>query len=234
MNSNKVLKRAGSQASPTGTHRPPTGTHRPPTGTHRPPTGFHQSPSSNRVISKDEVKAQNTAQELIQRAQAEAEMIRAQAVEFRQRAYDEGYSEGLEQGKQELVSTILQMNRENDERFSVIEEEIVKLAIHVSQKIINRELTSAPDVVVSLVTKALGAVRHQTQIFLRVSTDDFETIQEHKPQLLELLSRAQDIDIRSDSSISQGSCRIESELGIIDAQLEKQLSMLEQILLGQQ
>jgi type III secretion protein L len=221
----KVIKGGGASLSP-----PPAAAPRPPA------VGYNSTayapPAQNRVISGAEVKAQSSAHDIIRQAQSEAERIRYQAEEYRQRGYEEGYNEGLEQGKQELTQTILGINRQNEERFRNYEPELVRLAVRIAEKIIGQQVQVNPETVVHIVAKALGAVRHQREIFIRVNPDDYNVIQEHKSMLLEKLSRAQDIDIRPDPNIHPGSCRIESELGTIDANLTHQLEAIERVLLG--
>ncbi|MCB9638799.1 MAG: type III secretion system stator protein SctL [Myxococcales bacterium] len=218
----KVIKGGGATLGPPPAARPAVGGY----------SGGYSNPASNRVISAADVKAQSSAQEIVQKAQMDAERIRAQAEEYRQRGYEEGYQAGLEEGKQELTDTILQLNQQNQDRFRNYEPELVKLAMRIAEKIIGEQVKIAPETVVGIVSKALGNVRHQREIYVRVNPDDYDTIQEHKPMLLERLSRAQDIDIRPDANISPGSCRIESEIGTIDANLKNQLAAIERALLG--
>lgn len=222
----KVIKAGGSALGPPPAARPAIGAY---SGT--PPNTFGQ-PAPNRVISGAEIKAQGSAQEIILKAQSDAERIRMQAEEYRQRGFEEGYQAGFEEGKQELTATILDLNRQNQERFKHYEPELVKLAMRIAEKIIGEQVKISPETVVGIVSKALGNVRHQRDIYVRVNPDDYDTIMQHKPVLLERLSRAQDIDIRPDANIAAGSCRIESEIGTIDANLQNQLAAIERALLG--
>ena len=196
--------------------------------------GGYSRPSGNRgVMSGEEVRAKSTAQEIIQRAQEEAALIRSQAEEFRQKGYEDGYAEGTNVSKAEWSETILRINRENDAKFRYFEHDLVRLAVRVAEKIIGEQLRLEPSSITQIVANALGGVRHQREIYLRVNPEDFEVVREHKYLLLEQLSRAQDIDIRPDPDVERGGCLIESETGTIEATLDKQLDAIQKILLGE-
>lgn len=200
----------------------------------RPPgPAYPPRPNPNAVISAEDVKARTSAQEIIRHAQEEAALIRAQAEEFRQKGYDDGFQEGLEQGKAELTETLLRLNREHEAQFLYFERDLVKLAIRIAEKIVGDNLRTDPNSVTDIVANALNPVRHQREIYLRVNPEDFETIRTHKNVLLQQLSRAQDIDIRPDAGVSKGGCLIESPTGTIEATLEKQLESIQKILLGE-
>ncbi len=223
----KVIKGSGSPAYP-----PADNAYRPAS---RPSAGGYPRPGGSRsVMSGEEVKAKSAAQEIIQRAQEEAALIRSQAEDYRQKGYDDGYAEGTDTGKAEWTETILRINRENDAKFKYFEHDLVRLAVRVAEKIIGEQLRLEPGSITQIVANALGGVRHQREIFLRVNPDDFEVVRENKYLLLEQLSRAQDLDIRPDPAVEQGGCLIESETGTIEATLDKQLDSIQKILLGEE
>ena len=184
------------------------------------------------VIDREEVQARSQAHEIVQRAQSDARMIRGQAEEFRQRGYEEGYAAGHEEGKAQLTETILTLNRETEARWKEIEPDMIRLAVRVAEKIIGHSLETDPDVIIQIVAEALTAARHQREIYVRVNPADYETVVSHKRELVDQLSRARDIDVRSDPNVTAGGCLVDSEVGTIDATLESQLSVLERILLG--
>jgi type III secretion system HrpE/YscL family protein len=185
-----------------------------------------------RVMRQDHVEAENKAKEIIREAMLQADDIRANAHEHNRKGFEEGHQQGFEQGKSEWTERILQMNRENEARFMHFERDLVRLGLHIAEKIIGEQLRVEPNTITEIVAKAIHGVRHQKEIFIRVSPEDYETISASKFRLIEQLSRAQDIDIRADPEIQQGGCLIESETGSIDASLEKQIAAIEKILLG--
>lgn len=204
----------------------------PPSGYPAPSSGYPASSRPGGVISRDEVEARSKVDEILQQAQMKAEEIRSKAEDYRQMGYEAGYQEGFEAGKAQLTETILELNRATEDKFKQFEPELVRLAVKIAEKIIGHQAAINPDLVVQIVGKALGSVRHQREIYLRVNAEDYETLAANKPVLLDRLSRAQDIDIRPDPNIPRGGCRIESEIGTVEASVDKQLAAIERVLLG--
>lgn len=198
-----------------------------------PRSGLARGGGGNRVVQRGVAEAQNSAQEIILKAQQEAEQIRSQAEEYRQKGLEEGLVEGREIGKAEMTEAILRMNRENEARYRHFERDLVKLSLTIAEKIVGEQMRVEPNTITDIVANALQAVRHQREIYIRVNTEDYETIAAQKYMLVEQLSRASDIDIRPDPEIERGGCLVESEQGTIDASLEKQLNAIEKILLGE-
>ncbi len=227
-----VIKKGGGGVIKKGAGANYSSTNAPATSRRPQPHQRPQHRNSGGVIQRDELEARNQYQGIIQKAYAEAEMIRGQAEEYRQKGYQDGYQEGFEEGKSQITETLLRLEQNYKQRLAQTEPDLVRLSVQIAEKLIGAQLQMQPDLIVQIVGKALTAVRHQREIFLRVNPADYEVLTQHKPQLLDYLSRAQDIDIRSDSSIAQGSCIVESEIGTIEAVLEKQLVAFENALLG--
>jgi type III secretion protein L len=199
------------------------GRRRPPRGPSGPPRG----PRDPRDPALEEAK-----KKILLEAQEKAREIVATAEEHVQKGYDQGYQDGIQQAQSEWVERLFQLNEAHEKVLRHLEPQLVELAIEIATKMIGRKLEVEPDIIVDIVANALEGVRHQREIFIRVNPDDYPAVEQHKPALLERLSRAQDLDIRSDEDIQRGGCKIESGIGTIDASLEKQLETIEKILLG--
>ncbi|HET6347411.1 MAG TPA: FliH/SctL family protein, partial [Myxococcota bacterium] len=105
------------------------------------------------------------------------------------------------------------------------------LAVSIARRVLGRELEFHPEAVVQIVKQALGEkARQRREISLRVHPDDLQMIREHKAELLEILSRTKEIAIRADPEVGRHGVIIETDAGIIDAQLETQLAAFERVL----
>ena len=86
---------------------------------------------------------------------------------------------------------------------------------------------------VDIIRQALTEkARQRREIFLRVHPEDMKYVREHKAELLEVLSRAKEIGLREDPDVARHGVVIETDAGIIDAQLETQLAVFERILMN--
>jgi type III secretion system HrpE/YscL family protein len=160
-------------------------------------------------------------------AEAEAQRIRQQAEadaeETTQRGYQDGYQEGLGQYTEQTTRALLDVQR----KMSEIEPEFIKLVRACVEKILGQELKQHPDAVVGIVRNALQDARQQREIIVRVHPDDADQLKKNQGRLLEKLARANTIEIRPDNAVTRGGCIVVTELGTIDASLERQLQGLE-------
>lgn len=169
-------------------------------------------------------QAQSQAQEIVQAAGVEAEKLKEEAGK-------RGYEEGRQKGASELSEVVAKAAR----RFQQIEAQAIPqlrdLALGIARKVLGKELETHPELIVDIIKQALvEKARQRREIFLRVNPDDLAAIREHKAELLEVLSRCKEIGLREDPEIARYGVVIETEAGMIDAQLETQLAVFERIL----
>ena len=201
-----------------------------------PETGFADSAGKRApIIERSTYEARSDAEVIREKAQAQAEEIHQkaelEAEELKKKAYDRGYDEGRNTGAAELSEVVASASQ----RFKLIEEQAIPqlrdLALTIARKILGRELAEHPEAVVDVVKQALAEkARQRREILLRVNPEDLKHIREHKAELLEVLSRAKEIGIREDPDVAAGGVIIETDAGIIDAQLATQLEVFERVL----
>lgn len=105
-------------------------------------------------------------------------------MDVEKQAFEQGYAEGERIGKQmgeKMVETIVkryetslvQLAEVHKTLANAIEQETVRLAMEISRKIVQRELTMDPELVAALASVALKRVSNHQSITLRVSRQDF-------------------------------------------------------------
>lgn len=183
-------------------------------------------PGKKPIIKRDVVGATNEAAEIRRRAEDEAQRIieeaNEQAHETRQHGFEEGKQEALAQYTQQISQALLQVENMARE----LEPAYVSLIRDCVEKVIGQELTQNPKVVVGVVREALADARQQREIIVRVSPVDAEHLEKNKGRLLEILARAQTVEIRPDAAVTRGGCIVVTELGSIDATMERQLDAI--------
>ena len=203
-----------------------------------PDTGFADT-SARRpsVIKSDTADARSEGQVIRERAQAEAAEIHHQAEldaeKVKEHAYQVGYEDGRNTAGAELAEVVSRASLRLQQIETQAEPQLKELALTIARKILGKELRSHPEAVVDIVKQALAdKARQRREIFLRVNPEDLRYIREHKAELLEVLSRAKEIGIREDPDVQRHGVVIETDAGIIDAQLDTQLAVFERVLLG--
>ena len=137
----------------------------------------------------------------------------------------DGAREGAEQAahmREEIAGLEVRMLQE-------VDGEVVKTAMRVARELVAAELHQRDDAVVDVAATALGAAKTARDINLRASPRDAPILRQHKARLVAVLTRAKDLEIREDKRVKPGGVLIETEAGVIDAQLDTQLDELESV-----
>ena len=178
------------------------------------------------IIDRRNVEATKEAARIVREAEDKANKIiedaQDQAAQTRQHGFEEGKQEGLAQYTQQISSALLQVRKMEED----IEPSYVNLVVTCVEKIIGQELKANPEAIVGVVRNALIDARQQREIIVRVNPADVSALEKNQNKLLEILARANAVEIREDASITRGGCMVMTELGAIDAQLERQLEAL--------
>jgi len=204
-----------------------------------PETSFDDGSVARRpgIIKSETVDAKGEAQRILERAQVEAAELKHQAEleaeKLKAIAYDAGMEEGRNNAAAELSEVVSKASLRLQQIEAQVEPQLRELALTIARKILGRELEFHPEAIVDIVKQALSEkARQRREIFLRVNPDDMTYIRERKPELLEVLSRAKEIGLREDPDVAIHGVVIETDAGIIDAQLETQLAVFERVLMG--
>ncbi len=194
------------------------------------PVTRHLNNTNDKIIEAEVVGATTRARQILREAEEEAQRIIDDANEGKR----ETHQRGFEEGRQEALARFTKDTTQALLKVQNMEEELEPLYIGLIrtcvEKIIDGELRLHPDAIVGVVRNALRDARQQREIMVRVHPADGEALAKNKPRLLEMLARAQTIEIRTDESIKRGGCVVVTELGTIDASLERQLEALGQAL----
>lgn len=166
-------------------------------------------------------QARAAGAELINKAEAEAEAIRREA-----------YASGREAAEVELLENLLAIKEERFRVLSTVEQDVLKLAVKLAEKIIGREIRQDETARVEIVLNALRAARQKEMLTVRVNANDLPLLEQMRERI-DAFNRAQHIDFVADQAVAEGGCIIESASGTIDARLETQLRILENALLAQ-
>lgn len=161
-------------------------------------------------------EAETDARELLEETEREVADMVAQAAA-------DGEREGAEQAahmREEIAGLEARMLKE-------VEGEVVKAALRVARDLMATELQSREDAIVDVAAAALVAAKTARDINLRTSPRDAPILRQHKQRLVAVLTRAKDLEIREDKRVKPGGVLIETEAGVVDAQLETQLEELE-------
>jgi flagellar assembly protein FliH len=154
---------------------------------------------------------------------------------------DEGYQAGFEDGNQKALAEMqqtMQLSMEKaenvikaaeQEALQMIldaERQIVEIALAVASKVLSREIEENPTTILPIVKEALGKVRDQDQIVIRVNPEDYEMVLMAKRDLQLMVGRENAVSVTVDHIVAPGGCVIDTALGTVDARLDTKLELV--------
>lgn len=191
-------------------------------------------------------RARQHAEELVNRAAAQADAIRRHAYAEGRAAGEQAALDAAQEQMASRVDTLVAGQTRArlettlpalDRLIAALEEErerwlmewetaAVRLSALMAGKLLRKELSSQPALVVDVVREALQLVAGNAPIELRLHPLDVEQLQEHGPEIIERLSHIGATALLPDESITRGGCFIATQQGTIDARIESQLARI--------
>ncbi len=180
---------------------------------------------SARVLRAADYTALVQAQALLDEARAQADAILAGAQEAfeaeRRRGYEDGKQEALLDQAEKMIETV---GRTVD-YFAGVENEMVDLVMSAVRKVVDG--FDDRDKVMIVVRNVLAVVRNQKHMTLRLNPDDVEVVRARINDILADYPGVGYLDLMADARLAQGACILESEIGMVEASLEGQISALQ-------
>lgn len=188
---------------------------------------IHIAPST-RVIAAEEFSALMNAEEVLKAVKADADKYREQVIAESEQIKEQAAREGYEAGFAFWAEHVALLEKHIQEVEETYEKVLVPVATKAAKKIVGHELETREDAIVDIVSNTLKAVAQHKRIAIYVNRKHIQALEESRPRLKELFEELQSLSIREREDIGEGGCIIETEGGIINAQLENQWQILEQ------
>lgn len=151
--------------------------------------------------------------------------LEAMAEAARTEGYQDGYQAGLGRAAEQQRAAVEQLGLisktarvETDRLIRGLEEQVVELALAVANKVIEREPSADPSIVVDVVRSALDEIQGATMVYVRINPQDRELVEPHWQAMLHgpIVEHSR---LVVDEQVEPGGCVIETQVGQIDAQI---------------
>ena len=162
-------------------------------------------------------------------------------------AYQKGFTEGKIKGMIEAENTwhelaakkleplasglqvaLRQLENIRRETYRQIEKDLVELSLAIARQVICREITTDHEIVLRVAREALSMVEDPGKIKIKMSSSDLQFVKENQSQLSNLVDDVENVTLEAAESVQSGGCIIETDMGEIDARIEKQLQAVEE------
>ena len=160
---------------------------------------------------------------------------------------EDAFSKGLEQGRAEMIAaqkenvntavasleaSMNEMQRIRQRDVANMETEIVRLALVIAKKVIGKEIENG-GVIQHVVKQAMEKVNDTRHLILKLNPMDLDAVHDLGQDLIPADDFGTVFRIEADETIQRGGCVIETKLGDIDARVDKQINIIEELLVDQ-
>ncbi|MEW5945106.1 MAG: FliH/SctL family protein [bacterium] len=187
-------------------------------------------------------RAAREAETLKQNAAQEAEAAKKEAYSAgyasgEETGYKEGYQTGYRKGKEsaleEAVNRLNMMGRViedlkayRSEILSGAQNDIIRMAISVAERVLHKEIMTDPKAVVSVVKNALSKVSFKKRFVVQVNPLDLDVLEKESAEIAGALDSCESLKFRANPNVEPGGCIVQTESGDVDAQVDRQFQTI--------
>ncbi len=159
------------------------------------------------------------------------EEARAEAEAKVKEAFEAGFQRGMEKGREAFEASVSEcaaalhraaeaMQSARHEFLASLEPQVTELATLIAERVLQREVRTDPDLILSTVRRALACIVDRQHLKLRINPADLEALQEHKIALLADFDGEVDMAVEVDEDVAPGDCLVDSELMHVEARMD--------------
>lgn len=168
-----------------------------------------------------------------QDAPEEATGVMLSEAELDQRLH-ESYERGLQDGKnlaergllnvfKSLRTAVEGLHTLREKVMRESEDELIRLIMMVSRKVILREVTQDRNILEAVVQRAIADISERDEIIVHLNPDDYSMVTSSGNEYFRKELVMDRMQFKADPAVVIGSCRVETEMGTIDASIDSQL-----------
>ena len=193
-----------------------------------PAVGITTSPDGSRQIAIEEIYS------IAEIHTRECEQARKDGYDS---GYKEGYDEGLGKGLEEAKKVLGQFDQAIKDavgqRSALLEEakhRVLDLVLKISRKVTFDTIEADPEVTAEMINKVINRLIDKSRIKIKVHPDHLPLVEQSVDCFLAGSSAIKELSIEADSRVRFGGCFIETPTGDIDARVESQFDVIEDVI----
>lgn len=150
-----------------------------------------------------------------------------EAEERGRRAGIEEAARELRQGVDALTGALEEVSGLRERLLARNSDDMARLIMGIARQVLDLELAMRPEAVLETVRKGLAMAVQSDTHHVFVNPADLELVLAEKPLFLAGVTGLKNIVVEADPAVGRGGCRLVSDLGEVDATLERRLEELE-------
>lgn len=194
-------------------------------------------------ISMEELLERKNAEanEILNRASQQAEEVvaaaREQSQAIRTQAQEEGYQQGLAEGRQQAQTELEELQRKLDDERATLEEnyqqqlkelepKLVDVIADVFEQVFHVQFDDKKEILLYLIQNTILGIEDAKEFQIKVGVDDFAFLEEHKEEIQKKVGQSVRMEFMADAGMKSGQCVIETDSGVFDCGRDVQLENL--------
>lgn len=186
--------------------------------------GTFEVAADTKVLKAGDYSAKLTGEEIIKKAEEKA----AEIVEEAQKVYESekvrGYDEGMAEGNEKISELMIDSVARSVQNFEEFENDIVSIVVQALRKVIGE--MDKHELISKVVKNAMEQVRNQKKVTIIVNPSEGDLVNKQVDGLLKEFPLVSFIHVESDARIEVGGCKLETDMGVVDASLATQLESI--------
>ncbi|MGK5081688.1 FliH/SctL family protein [Bdellovibrionota bacterium FG-1] len=169
------------------------------------------------------------------------------AEEGRARGYGDGFTDGLEVGRQEAIKNFREEAGERREKFEALlngfetakveifkanERFLMDLLFRMAKMVTLKEIRTDRTFIARLCKELIEKIGLRENVRIRIHPDDAITAEMLKPELEQAIGELKNLTVEKSEAVQSGGCIVETEWATIDASLEIQFQGIREALMG--
>ncbi len=143
--------------------------------------------------------------------------------------FEEGKTVGIKEGENSVISAATFLKDSGEKLFAEKkkmltegESSMIQLAVHVAEKIVNKEVEKDNEIVINTIKKSLKLISDKTDLIVKLSARDLEVVKNRIPDIISVFDDIGSLKVSVDDRVKKGGAIIETNSGTIDARLKIQ------------
>lgn len=183
--------------------------------------------AGKKIIPSKEFSTLKSASEIREEVEKDALEYKKAVVKESEKTKEAAFQEGFQEALISLNQHLLLLDQELKKLREDVQKKITPLVISAARKILGEELKLHPDRIVDIVITALKPVTQHRKVIIYVNKADLEELEKSRSKIKGIFEHLENLSIQERNDVEPGGCLIETEAGIINAQLESQWRSLE-------
>lgn len=152
-------------------------------------------------------------------------------------AHDKGHKKGHDKGRQDgfkemelalksFKDVTAELIEAREDFFHHAEKEMIDLLVIVASEIIGKEIKEDSTIITNVIRKSVKEITSKQRVVIRLNPIDLEIAQNVSDKLIKETENLEGVEFKTDESISEGGCVIETNIGDLDGTVESRLASI--------